>query len=215
MAVLLSVTADATCIPARAVGIALTYARSAAGAVVSTLAAWPAGALSTHAFVHIFTSLQYYRPGRRIATRDNLGVDSAKPSGWRAWLAHAFAVDKYDESSLEPEEKALLTRLAVEINSRGMSTPAIMYIHSQRHMGWLGSQVLVVTEPLFDMAHPFLNPLLKRFGLAVRPEEMSLLISAFEKRFAPEYLVQQIEAAQAGETSLAQNLPVVEEKQEE
>jgi hypothetical protein len=130
---------------------------------------------------------------------DNLCVDSPKPGGWRTWLAHAFAVDKYDESSLEPEEKALLTRLAVEIHARGMGTPAILYLNSNRHMSWLGSQVLVVTEPIYDMAHPFLGPLLKRFGLAVSPEEMSVLISAFEKRFAPEYMVQRIEAAQAGE----------------
>jgi hypothetical protein len=126
-------------------------------------------------------------------------VDSDKPSGWRAWLAHAFAVDKYDASSLAPEEQALLTRLAVEINARGMATPAIMYIHSQRHMGWLGSQLLVATEPLYEMAHPLINPLLKRFGLNVAPDEMPVLISAFEKRFAPEYFVQRIEAAQAGE----------------
>jgi hypothetical protein len=136
---------------------------------------------------------------------DNLNVDSDKPSGWRTWLAHAFAVDKYDESSLEPEEKALITRLAIEINARGMATPAIMYIHSQRHMGWLGSQVLVAAEPVFDLAHPLLNPLLKRFGLQISTDEMPVLISAFEKRFAPEYFVQRIEAAQAGELVTGNN----------
>lgn len=144
-----------------------------------------------------------------------LNVDSEKPSGWRAWLAHAFAVDKYDETSLAPEEKALLTRLAVEINARGMATPAIMYIHSQRHMGWIGSQVLVATEPLFNMAHPFINPLLKRFGLDVTSDQMPVLISAFEKRFAPEYFVQRIEAAQAGELESALIAPKVQEDSQE
>jgi hypothetical protein len=130
---------------------------------------------------------------------DNLWVDTPKPGGWRTWLAHAFAVDRYDESSLAPEEKALLTRMALEIHARGMATPAILYLNSNRHMGWLGSQVLVVTEPIYDIAHPFLSPLLKRFGLSLTPDEMTVLISAFEKRYTPEYFVQRIEAAQAGE----------------
>ncbi|MDQ3023630.1 MAG: hypothetical protein M3R04_04470 [bacterium] len=126
-------------------------------------------------------------------------MDTAPPRGWSAWLAHAFAVDKYDETSLGDEEKALITRLAVDINAKGMGTPAILFIQSNRHMGWLGSQTLVATELLYDMAHQFIEPVLRRFGLRVAPEEMPLLISAFEKRYAPEYFVQRIEAAQVGE----------------
>ena len=129
---------------------------------------------------------------------DNCGVDSPHTSGWRTWLAHAFAVDKYDESSLEPEEKTLLTRLALEIHARGMATPAILYVQSQRHLGWLGSQVLVMTEPLYDMAHPFVSPLLKRFGLGVTPEEMTLLISSFDKLFSRVYFVERLEGSEVG-----------------
>jgi hypothetical protein len=146
---------------------------------------------------------------------DNHSVDSDKPSGWRAWLAHAFAIDKYDESSLEPAEKALLTRLALEINARSMATPAIIYIHSQRHMSWLFSQAMVAAEPIIELAHPFVDPLLKRLGLSISKEERWLLISAFEKRFAAEYFVQQIEAASAGTLVPETNDSVAAENAEE
>lgn len=130
----------------------------------------------------------------------NLPVDSpAQPKGWRAWLAHAFAIERFDESSLAEEEKALLTRIAREIHARGMATPAIFFVQSNRHMNWVGSQVLVAAQPLYDISHPFIGPLLGRFGLRLTPAEMTMLISAFEKRYAPEYFVQRLEAAQAGE----------------
>jgi hypothetical protein len=142
-------------------------------------------------------------------------VDSSPPTGWRDWLAHAFAVDKYDESSLEPEERALLTRIGVEIAARGLATPAIVYIDSQRHMGWLGAQALVFAQPLVEIVHPFLDPFLKRFGIALSTDEMPTLISAFEKRYAPEYLVQRIEAARAGELTSGPIEPLVEFDTEE
>jgi hypothetical protein len=126
-------------------------------------------------------------------------VDSPTPTGWRAWLAHAFAVEKYDESSLSPEEKVLLTRLAVQINTRGLSPAAILWLGSNRHMSWIGSQVLVAATPVYDLAQPFVHPLLRSLGLYIPPAEMPLLTAALEKRYSVEYLVQRIEAAQAGE----------------
>ena len=65
------------------------------------------------------------------------------------------------------------------------------------------------------MAHPFIDPLLRRFGLSVSPTEMPILICAFEKRFAPEYFVQQIEAAQAGELQPTGSPIVITEEAEE
>src|SRR5687768_16453334 len=106
---------------------------------------------------------------------DNLLVDTAPPRGWRAWLAHAFAVEKYDESSLNAEEKELLTQLARQIERRGVGPAAIMWFHSNRHMSWIGSQVLVAAAPLDDMAHQFVAPMLRALGLYVKPEDMPQL----------------------------------------
>jgi hypothetical protein len=126
-------------------------------------------------------------------------VDTNAPRGWRAWLAHAFAVEKYDESSLSDEEKELLTRLALQIQRRGVSTAAILWFQSNHHMSWVGSQVLVAAAPVYDLAHQFVEPMLRALGLYVKPAEMPLLAEAFAKRFSVEYLLQRIEAAQAGE----------------
>lgn len=130
---------------------------------------------------------------------DNQGVDSDAPRGWRAWLAHAFAVEKYDESSLSDEEKEILTRLALQIDKRGVNSAAIIWFQSNRHMSWIGSQVLVAAAPVYDLAHQFVEPMLRALGLYVKPADMPLLAEAFTKRYSVEYLLQRIEAAQAGE----------------
>jgi hypothetical protein len=127
-------------------------------------------------------------------------VDTPTPlRGWRAWLAHAFAVDKYDESSLAPEEKALLQRIALAIQAQGMTAAAIFWVQSNRQLNWLFSQVLVAATPVYDIAQPFVQPLLQRFNIGLPPEDMPILVSAFEKRYSVEYLIQQLEAAEAGE----------------
>jgi hypothetical protein len=42
--------------------------------------------------------------------------------GFRAWLAHAFAVEPYDETSLSADERQAIERLAKRIDERGLST---------------------------------------------------------------------------------------------
>lgn len=119
--------------------------------------------------------------------------------GLRAWLAHAFAIEPYDENSLSLEERSLLERLALQIHKRGLTSAAVLWIQSNRHMNWMGSQVLVMFQPIFDMTHPLVNALLRNFGLNIPPAEYPALCSAFEKRYSIEYLVQRLEACAAGE----------------
>jgi hypothetical protein len=121
------------------------------------------------------------------------------PRGFLAWFRHAFAIEKYDESALAPEERELLTRLARQIEGRKMTTAAILFLQSNRHMNWIGSQVMVGAAPIYDVVHTFVTPLLRTLGLYVHPDEMPILIAAFEKRYSIEFFVQQLEAAQAGE----------------
>jgi len=115
------------------------------------------------------------------------------PRGLKAWLQHAFAVDKYDESSLNDDEKDILDRLAIQIVKKQMATPAMMLIESHRHMNFLGSQLLVMAEPALDLAQPMLNPILKKFGMYIPVEEIPKLQEALEKRYSIEYLMQRLE----------------------
>jgi hypothetical protein len=119
--------------------------------------------------------------------------------GFRAWLAQAFAIEAYAESSLSPQERAVLERMALQIHKRKLTSAAILWIESNRHMNWMGSQVLVMFQPIFDLAHPLLNAMLRNFGLNIPPADYPTLCAAFEKRYSIEYFVQRLEACAAGE----------------
>jgi hypothetical protein len=121
----------------------------------------------------------------------------------RGWFAHAFAIEAYDETCLEPEEKLLIDRLAWQINQRGLATPAILFVQSNKHYNFLGSQAAVFAQPFFEMGHVFINGLLRHLGLFIPPKDYPHLISAFEKRYSIEYFTQRLEAQLAGEASLA------------
>lgn len=141
------------------------------------------------------------------------GLDSdqdsgkSQPGGLRAWFAHAFAVGEYSADSLAPEEREALERLAQGIHKRGLTPAAILWIDSQRGLNWIGSQALVFAEPLYDLAKPMLNFLLRLFGfgrrggnpLELNPQEYKVLYSALEKRYSIEYLVSRLEELQAGD----------------
>jgi len=117
--------------------------------------------------------------------------------GWRKWWKHAFAAEKYDESSLSDEDKSTLISLAKRIHVRGMAAPAILWAESHRYLNFIGSQALVMFQPFFDMTHPFLNALLGRFGMHIPPEEYPKLYAALEKRYSIEFFIQQLEALSA------------------
>jgi hypothetical protein len=119
--------------------------------------------------------------------------------GWRARWAHAFAIEKYDETSLTQEERMVLDNLALQIEKRRLTSAAVLWVQSNRHMNWLGSQFLVMFQPIFDMTHPVLNGLLRNFGLNIAPKDYRHLCTAFEKRYSIEYFIQRLEACAAGE----------------
>lgn len=113
--------------------------------------------------------------------------------GMLAALREAFAMEPFDESSLSEEERTALDNLAKSISDRHMTAPAIMFIESQRHMNYIGSQFLVMAEPVVDLASPVLNPILARFGMQLPLKELPVLQAALEKRYSVEYLVQRLE----------------------
>ncbi|HES57893.1 MAG TPA: hypothetical protein ENO21_00510 [Firmicutes bacterium] len=122
------------------------------------------------------------------------GDNRDKPDGGLlAALRRAFAIEAYDESSLTAEERTALDNLANSINRRRMTAPAIMFIESHRHMNFLSSQLMVMAEPVADLASPVLNPVLQRFGMHLPLKELPVLQAALEKRYSIEYLIQRLE----------------------
>jgi hypothetical protein len=119
------------------------------------------------------------------------------PGGLRAWLRHAFAVEKYDESSLTEQDKEVLQSLAKAIHEKRMTAAAIVWVESNRHMNFIGSQFLVMFQPIFDLVHPVVNPILRRFGMYIAPGELPKLQAALEKRYSVEYFIQRLEACVA------------------
>jgi hypothetical protein len=124
---------------------------------------------------------------------------AAPPRGFWEWLRHAFAVEKFDESSLDPADKDVLQRLAERVHAKRMTSAAILWMQSNRHMNFLGSQAMVAAQPVFEMTHPLVNGVLRYVGLNVPLEDYPLLIAAFEKRYSVEYLIQRLEALLAAD----------------
>jgi len=125
---------------------------------------------------------------------------NGRKRGLLAALREAFAIESYDESSLSAEERDALDNLAQSITSRKMTAPAIMFIEANRHMNFLGSQLIVMAEPVADLASPVLNPILRRFGMHMPLKELPVLQAALEKRYSVEYLVQRLEHHAAQES---------------
>jgi len=131
-------------------------------------------------------------------------AETAPKRGLRAWLAHAFAVEPYDETSLSAEEKAALDRIALGVHAKGMTAAAITWAESNRNMNWLGSQALIFANPLYDLGKGYINAFLRIIGLArkntllLSSEELNTLAAALEKRYSIEYFVQRLEQLESG-----------------
>ena len=96
---------------------------------------------------------------------------------------------------LTDDEIAAMNDLAVEIVARKLSVAAIMFFESAKPLNWIGSQGMIVFEPI---AQPILSafgnifPLLKTVG-----KNYQTLQRALEKRESVEILIQKIEALDA------------------
>jgi hypothetical protein len=143
----------------------------------------------------------------------------AQKGGVKAWFAHAFAVEEYSAASLSEDERRTLDGLAEAIHKRGMTAAAILWIDSQRGMNWLGSQALVFAHPIYDLSRPIVNFILRLlrlgkpgFQLSLDDAEYKALAGALEKRYSIEYLIQRMEALEAG--SGAGPAPAADEPQD-
>ena len=69
----------------------------------------------------------------------------------QAGLRHAFAV-RPEQENMTIEDLALLERVAQAIVTRGMATPATLFLESMGPMNFLGSQALHVLSPIIECA---------------------------------------------------------------
>lgn len=71
-----------------------------------------------------------------------------KSSTWKAWFAHAFAVEKPGEIAPTPEQCEIVDRLCREVVRRGLSTPALMALEMSRPLNVLGASALHMLQPI-------------------------------------------------------------------
>lgn len=89
--------------------------------------------------------------------------------------------DKEFSDELQEDEIALFERLAKEVVERSLTVPAFMLIESFKPLNWVGSQLMLLIEPIT----------VYMFNI----KEFQTLRRAFQKRDAMEVFAQKIEAA--------------------
>ena len=99
---------------------------------------------------------------------------------WR----NAFDLDG-PYGTLTEEDRRLLAKVAHAVVSRGMSTPAVLFLSSVRPLNSIGSQAMVFLRP-------FLTPLLN-------PADYDRMAAIIDRREGIGALVEAIEALQASE----------------
>jgi len=101
-----------------------------------------------------------------------------------AGFKHAFALEG-PLGPLTEEDRALLRRVAVTIDRRGMSAAAIFFLESLRPLNYIGSQAMVFLRPFLTMI--FSQP------------EYEQLTAIMEHREGIRALVDEIETAMAAD----------------
>ena len=99
------------------------------------------------------------------------------------FIKHAFGISKSKYSEISKEEDELLLKLARGIVSRGLVTPAIMFLEPARPLNFLGSQVMTFFRPIITSIFPL--------GSYEKIEKL------LEKRESIEWLITKIEEVEA------------------
>ncbi|HDR90965.1 MAG TPA: hypothetical protein ENN75_01825 [candidate division Zixibacteria bacterium] len=89
--------------------------------------------------------------------------------------------DKEFAEELQEDELALFEKLAKEVVQRQLTVPAVMLIESFKPFNWIGSQLMLMLEPIT----------VYMFNI----REMQIVRRALQKRDAMEVFVQKIEKA--------------------
>ncbi len=97
---------------------------------------------------------------------------------FRAWWAHAFAVD--GDRGFDEGDRALIDRLAAFVVRRRMTAPALMLLESGRPLNFIGSQLLAFLAPFVTTV--FSEQEYNRFtGILERRGSIDLIIERIEE----------------------------------
>lgn len=100
---------------------------------------------------------------------------------FKAWAAHAFAIDDGRETPFDEEEVRLVERLAGFVVERRMTTPALMLLESGRPLNFVGSQLLAFLSPFVTLIFSSIE--YDRFvQLLEKRRSIDLLIETIEQR---------------------------------
>ena len=67
---------------------------------------------------------------------------------WKAWFAHAFAVEKPEDIDPSPPQQEIVDRLCREIVRRGLATPALMALEMSRPLNMLSASAMHLLQPI-------------------------------------------------------------------
>lgn len=95
----------------------------------------------------------------------------------RAQWKHAFSMDA---PPLDDAEVALLERVAIAVERRKMSTPAVLFLESVKPLSFVGSQALQFIKPLATTV--------------LTPTQFEQFMRILERRDGVEQLINRIEA---------------------
>lgn len=99
------------------------------------------------------------------------------------WLKHAFAIEAAESFQPTEPQRALVDRLCREIISRGLTTPALLFLESARPLNYLTAQGMT-----------FFSPLVSLLGSEAACKEVATFL---EHRGSVEYFARTLEAMAA------------------
>lgn len=78
--------------------------------------------------------------------RDSTSGDADR--GWKAWLSHAFAVEKPEDLDPTPQQREIVDRLCREIVRRRMTAPALMTLEMSRPLNTFTASAMHLFQPI-------------------------------------------------------------------
>jgi hypothetical protein len=109
------------------------------------------------------------------------------------WLKHAFAIEPAVVSPTTERQRALVERLCQETVTRGLATPAVLFLEALHPLHYVSAQAL-----------RFFTPLLSAFAQPAAYEELSAFL---EQRGAIEHLCRRIEELDRERMAAARGRP--------
>lgn len=102
-----------------------------------------------------------------------------KSGGWKAWFAHAFAVDKPEAIDPTPQQREIIDRLCKEVARRELGMPALLALRMSQPLNVLAASALHILQPIISAL--------------LNPESITQFALFLEHRGSIDYLCKRIE----------------------